>query len=205
MENDNSKKSLQFGNFSIAAPLATLLIFGYVVKQVGSVNKTAMVTVAFIFICMLIASFVAGIVSIVKQTNKKDVVRGVLGIVLSLTLLLFLGSIVITGASRGKSKSAKIAYFVKQSVNYFPKMLDADTRCDSLTAADDEKLIQHFTLVNYTIEEMDTAAFREVLDPQIKSGYKTQAAYEWPRKNGVPMEMIYRDKNGEFICRISTN
>lgn len=205
MDNKKGTLSSQLGNFSLAAPLATFLIFGYVIKQVGSANKNAMLGITIIFLIMLIASLIAGVISVIKQTNKKDIFRGVLGVILSLSLLLFLGSMISTGISKGKSKSEKIAYFVKQSVNYFPKMLDPDTRCDSLTQSEGEMLIQHFTLVNYTIEEMDTAKFREVLEPQIKTGYQTQDAYEWPRNNGVPMEMLYKDKNGKFICRISTN
>ncbi len=203
MSNGNSVNNA--ANLSLGAPLAIFLIFGYMGRQMADNPKALVITGIVVLVLLVLSAFsgVYSIISFIKSRTKGVLVKGIFGTILSVLILLLLSLSMLGGVSKANSNSLQL--FVDQSAQYFPKQMDADTRCDSLSVGGVKTLIQHFTLVNVSVKELDTSAFREIMTPQIVQGYESSEAYEWPRNNGIEMLMVYSDKVGQLICKIETN
>ncbi len=83
-----------------------------------------------------------------------------------------------------------------------PMMVDSDTRLDNTMTLPEKILNYNYTLVNYTIEELDSDALNKELTPSIVNNVKTNPDMENFRKNEVTLKYNYKDKDGIFITSI---
>jgi len=84
-----------------------------------------------------------------------------------------------------------------------PMMIDSETRLDSTMASPGKIFIYSYTVVNYTIAELDVEAFTNAMRPNLVNHTKTSKDMESFRKNKVTLKYNYRDKNGREIAQIT--
>lgn len=84
-----------------------------------------------------------------------------------------------------------------------PMMVDQDTRLDNATALPDNSFQYNYTLVNLTKADIGLEDFLAYMKPQITNHVKTNPDLKAYRDNKVTMIYNYKDKNGEFITKIS--
>lgn len=85
-----------------------------------------------------------------------------------------------------------------------PKKMDAETRLDSATIPTGENAIRyHYTLVNYTAEQLDTNQFKNKLMPRMVISIRTLKELKSVRENNITMQYSYYGKDKGYICMIN--
>jgi len=81
-------------------------------------------------------------------------------------------------------------------------MLDSDTRLDTTMAFPGKIFSYYYTIINYTVDEINIEAFENIMRPNLINNVKTNSDMDDFRKNGVTLNYIYRDKDGIEIIQI---
>lgn len=84
-----------------------------------------------------------------------------------------------------------------------PIMVDAETRLDNALALPNNHFQYNYTLVNLSIEELDTVQIHGSIDAQIINNVKTNPDLKIYRDNKVTMAYYYKDKNGKYVMRLN--
>lgn len=84
-----------------------------------------------------------------------------------------------------------------------PIMVDKETRFDNAIALPDKTFQYYYTLINYTIDELDIEGLNTFLKKSLINTLKSNPDMENFRKNNVNVNYLYKDKNGIFITKIS--
>jgi len=134
-------------------------------------------------------------------TNKIDMKRLVL-IVLAAVIGSIIGKYIIDGIS-GKQNifDKNLVQTANQLNKNLPVMLDSETRLDSTMALPGKKFSYYYTLVNYSVDELDIENFENIMKPTILNGLKTNSDLKGFRDNKVTMIYFYKDKNGNEIVK----
>lgn len=80
-----------------------------------------------------------------------------------------------------------------------PAPVDSDTRLDQVTAAPGQHLIYHYTLVNFTSDDIATDDFDKMIKPRLKTRLCESAEMRNFLKNGVTISYLYKGKDGKPI------
>ncbi len=92
---------------------------------------------------------------------------------------------------------------ISETVNMnCPMMVDSDTRLDNTATLPGKTLAYNYTLINYTIDDLDADALNTELKPGIVNNVKTNPDMKNFRNNEVTLKYIYKDKDGIFITSI---
>lgn len=86
-----------------------------------------------------------------------------------------------------------------------PMMVDSETRLDTTVPGPGKKFTYVYTLVNQDGSNLDATVLQNKLKPKILAGYKTSDAMKVFRDANVEMDYQYKDKNGNFLCKISVS
>ena len=134
-------------------------------------------------------------------TNKIDMKRLVL-IVLAAVIGSIIGKYIIDG-TRGKQNifDKNLVETANQLNKNLPIMLDSETRLDSTMALPGKKFSYYFTLVNYSVDEVDIENFENIMNQNILNNLKTNSDLKEFRDNKVTMIYFYKDKNGNEIVK----
>ncbi|MFY7788388.1 MAG: hypothetical protein ACOVQA_11000, partial [Thermoflexibacteraceae bacterium] len=84
-----------------------------------------------------------------------------------------------------------------------PIMVDQETRLDNTVALPNNSFQYNYTLVNMVKSDVNIEALREYLQPIITNNIKTSPDMKLYRENKVIMLYQYKDKNGEFIFKLT--
>ena len=84
-----------------------------------------------------------------------------------------------------------------------PIMVDQHTQLDNAVAMPNNVFQYNYTLVNVTKEEMNVDTFIKYVEPGIINGIKTNPDMKIYRDNKTTMAYYYKDKNGEFVHKLS--
>lgn len=84
-----------------------------------------------------------------------------------------------------------------------PLMVDSETQLDNTIALPDKVFQYHYTLVNREIDDIAIDEMEEILHRQLINSIKNNPDVKAFRENNVIMNYSYKDKNGEFITKIS--
>jgi len=79
-----------------------------------------------------------------------------------------------------------------------PEMIDPETRLDSVLLLP-ERLSYFYTLPNKDKLEIEPAAFRAYLIPEIIENIRTNPKMEMFRDSSIVLDFYYRDRDGELI------
>lgn len=84
-----------------------------------------------------------------------------------------------------------------------PIMVDQDTRLDNAVALPGNIFQYNYTLVNLYNSEVNIDTVKKYFEPGIINNVKTNPDLKVYRDNKVTMAYYYKDKNGEFVLKIS--
>ncbi len=80
-----------------------------------------------------------------------------------------------------------------------PIMVDENTRLDNTVAGSGKTFIYSYTLVNWSIQDINITELRDYLQPRIINIAKTSEEMKVFRENNVTLQYIYSDKAGIFV------
>lgn len=80
-----------------------------------------------------------------------------------------------------------------------PMMVDGETRLDSVQAIGNKTLQYHYTLVNYSVEELDREKLRTTMQVHILNEIKTKPEMKVFREKGVQLVYFYKDKVADSV------
>jgi hypothetical protein len=84
----------------------------------------------------------------------------------------------------------------------FPKMLDSETRAETIISEPPNALVYRYTMINRTREQFNVQKLTDTMRPRIINGYKTDEKMRTLREAGVTLKYRYYDKNGAPITEI---
>jgi hypothetical protein len=84
-----------------------------------------------------------------------------------------------------------------------PVMIDKETRLDNAVALPDNIFQYNYTLVNFDKSQVNIDTVKKYVEPGLINNIKTNPDLKLYRDNKVTMAYYYRDKNGEFVLKIS--
>ncbi len=83
-----------------------------------------------------------------------------------------------------------------------PMMIDSLTRLDSVKAIPNSTLQYNCTLTRSNKEQINVAAFKEIMESLWIKEMKTAPEFKVFYKNNVKLNYNYYDKKGELVCSI---
>lgn len=137
----------------------------------------------------------------VPKNNKKIVWGSIIGSAIGVAIMVI-------------SVNLATKYWFKPSINNSmvaiaselnkscPVFVDQETRLDNTTVLPNDIFQYNYTLVNYNTTDVDTLAFKDMLEPTLLNIVKTNPDMKFVRDNKVTLSYYYKDKNGKYICRI---
>lgn len=84
-----------------------------------------------------------------------------------------------------------------------PVMIDQETRLDNAIALPGNVFQYNYTLVNMEKSEVNLDTVKKYVEPGLIDNVKTNPDLKIFRDNKVTMAYDYKDRNGEFVLRIS--
>jgi hypothetical protein len=134
-----------------------------------------------------------------KKTNWKYVVI----VAIAATIGSIFGKYIIDGINGTHNIFDKNLMETANQINKnLPLMLDSDTRLDSTMALPGKKFTYFYTLVNYSVDEIDIENFENGMKSNLLNNIKTNSDLKEFRDNKVTMVYFYKDKNGNEIIKI---
>jgi hypothetical protein len=135
------------------------------------------------------------------EKNKIDMKRLVL-IVLAAVIGSIIGKYIIDGINGKQNIFDKNLVATANQLNMnLPIMLDSETRLDSTMALPGKKFAYYYTLVNFSVDELDVENFESIMKPTILNSIKTNSDLQEFRDNKVTMVYLYKDKSGNEIIK----
>lgn len=114
---------------------------------------------------------------------------------------------IFCGASCKQAKDAFIEGALKKEVEKFnqggSKMVDKDTRLDSLSVMPGKCLVYHYTTVTYTRDDLDSNALKKIMRPSIRKTIMEEKDMATLRNNEVTFRYTYYDKEGNYWFAIT--
>ncbi len=133
-----------------------------------------------------------------KEKNKK-ILGTVVGTIVGITVYLFVKQFVFTPHTFDKVLM-KSASEINKSC---PIMVDQETRLDNVIALTNNTFQYNYTIVSRQKDSIDLNVFEEYMKPLILNNVTTNPDMKVFRDNKVTMAYYYKDKNGEFVTKIS--
>lgn len=108
--------------------------------------------------------------------------------------------------STGNTSSSNSLYLeLKEAAEYatsildLPAMIDEETRFDRIYVSSDNKMNYDYSLVNFTVDELEWSVFEDNLLPILKNSFCNDIPFEYYRDENVPMKWNYYDMNKRII------
>ncbi|MFA5932009.1 MAG: zinc ribbon domain-containing protein [Candidatus Paceibacterota bacterium] len=149
--------------------------------------------------------------------EKKGVSKTLIYVIIGFVVLVIISSIILYYPSftkeinkeTGNAGNTELTYEVMQEVangmnKEYPQMIDSDTRLDSVTGAENT-LSYHYTLVNYSLADIDVSKLNDILRGDIVNLVCTTPEMKIYVKNKAVLNYTYYDKSGLFLINIPVN
>ena len=134
-----------------------------------------------------------------ETSNKKKVIQSTIGTIFGAVIILIIQQTFFKAPSFDKVMMEAASELNKSC----PMMVDSDTQLDNAIALPGNIFQYNYTLVNYTLAEIDVDNLEENLEPVLINNVKTNPDMSGFRKNSVTVAYNYKDKEGNFITKIS--
>lgn len=136
--------------------------------------------------------------SIWSLKNKRKIVGFVIGTLIGFAFDFSAGVI----ASYHQAEVSAIDKTVESSNQGLPKMIDEDTRLDTVSIDQASKYYSlNFTLVNYTVSDIDIGVLNDNFEQSIKPNTCGIKELKLFFSEGYTINYIYKDKNGKYISK----
>ena len=117
---------------------------------------------------------------------------------LSIVVLFITGCQSTPQISHWESELKAASNEINQSL---PMMVDSETRLDS-TLAFRNSFLYKYTMINYSVDDLDPVEFKAAMEPQITSSVCTTEDMKAFVQNHSEVKYLYHDKDGKFISKI---
>jgi uncharacterized lipoprotein YajG len=101
-----------------------------------------------------------------------------------------------------QNEETSIPDVLKASVNAInkttPQMVDSETRLDSSYALEN-KLVYKYTMINHSVDDLDTEKFQEIIIKQVTGFVCTSPDMKYFVDNAVDVAYSYFDKDSKYI------
>ncbi len=101
-----------------------------------------------------------------------------------------------------QNEETSIADVLKASVTAInkttPQMVDSETRLDSSYALEN-KLVYKYTMINHSVDDLDTEKFQEIIIKQVTGFVCTSPDMKYFVDNAVDVAYSYFDKDSKYI------
>ena len=134
-----------------------------------------------------------------KEKNNKKTIGAVVGTIVGITGYFIVKQLIFAPPTFDKAMM-QAASKINESC---PIMVDQETRLDNAAALPDNVFQYNYTLINAIIDSVDLKAFEDYMQPIILNNVRTNPDMKAYRDNEVTMAYYYKDRNGEFITKIS--
>ena len=98
--------------------------------------------------------------------------------------------------------NAELKKNAEMASSTLPMILDAETRLDAVFVTDDNKMNYRYTLINYSVGEIEWNGFSKMLQPTLKTRYCDTPEGKYFRDKNVPVKSLYYDTFDLFIGEI---
>lgn len=98
--------------------------------------------------------------------------------------------------SNNKDELKQIVYDLNKKC---PKMIDSETKFEGIEFTEPNKIIYKFTLINLSVQNVDTTQFKLALWPGILSTVKVSSEMKKLRDNQTNIDYLYLDKYKRHI------
>jgi hypothetical protein len=131
--------------------------------------------------------------------TKKNTIGAILGLVAFAITYFAVQQIFFKPASFDKAMMDAASELNKSC----PIMVDQETRLDNAVALPDNIFQYNYTLVNLDKSEVNQDTLKKYIEPGLINNMKTNPDLKVYRENKVTMAYYYKDKNGEFVLKLS--
>lgn len=135
-----------------------------------------------------------------KQHSVGKVLMAIVGGILAFGITFFVAQQIYLKATSFDKELMQVAIVYNSSC---PLMVDEETRLDNVVALPENIFQYNYTLVNMTKEEVKVDTLKKYLEPVIVNNVKTNPDLVIFREKKTTLNYYYKDKNGEFIHKIS--
>lgn len=124
-------------------------------------------------------------------------------IVVFIVLLAQLFGKVIKKLSEGSDVYNFLSSCADTANKDLPKMVNSGTRFDKTMALPNKVFQYHFTLINYSKDEINPEELKSNIQSSILNNLKTNSVYNDFRNYKVTIEYLYHDKNNNEILKLT--
>jgi hypothetical protein len=117
---------------------------------------------------------------------------------LSISVLFIAGC---QSTPEGNAWEAELKSAANELNQSLPMMVDSETRLDS-TLAFKNSFLYKYTMINYTVEDINIEQFSSAMRPQIVNSVCTTEDMKVFVQNHTEVKYLYHDKDGKFISQI---
>jgi len=86
-----------------------------------------------------------------------------------------------------------------------PQQVDSETRLDATTSGPGKRITYFYTLVNFSVSDLDQTKFIEGMRQQLVDNYRSNPDMAGFRSMQVELSFVYRDKRGETVATITVS
>ncbi len=113
-----------------------------------------------------------------------------------------LALIIITLQSCGANFDMKLKFAAAGINKTCPKMIDNQTRLDSVTVRPHKEMVYHYTLIKIIKNRFDVDAFEGYMKPIMQNQIRTNEGLKTYRDNKAVMTYDYKDKDGKPLVEM---
>lgn len=135
----------------------------------------------------------------ISNEKKKQIVKTIIGLVVGLTISIIVQQYFIKPPTFDKYLMNAASELNKTC----PIMVDAETQLDNTIALPANTFQYNYTLINIDKDSIDIVSFEEYLKPVILNSIKTNPDLKTFRDNNVTMSYNYKDKNSNYIVKLT--
>ncbi|MGB0869450.1 MAG: hypothetical protein ACPGSD_07620 [Flavobacteriales bacterium] len=134
-----------------------------------------------------------------EQKSKNNQLKTAIGVIVGILTYFLVNHFLFAPPSFDKVLMTTASELNKS----LPLMVDRDTQLDNTIALPNNVFQYHYTLINSVIDKIEIKKMEEFLEEQLLNNIKSNPDLKTFRDNNVTMNYSYKDKNGEFITKIS--
>lgn len=116
-----------------------------------------------------------------------------------LLLISFAFSLLFSQCTTPEAIDNKALKVVSQFNSKCPMMIDAETRMDGIEIKGENTIVYKYTLINLSVEKVDTAKFNLALRPGIITTIKTNSELDELKRINSSFEYYYKDRDNKYI------
>ena len=145
-------------------------------------------------------------IKVEKKPEKKESIFKTIVIIIAVVLALRGGRYLMNQFYNSTYAVDKdLAKFSSEISKNLPIMLDRDTRLDSTMAVPGKTILNSYTLVNYSKDQINLEEFKRNVYPHLVNGLKSSSDFKPFRTAKVSVIYIYKDKNGNEVMKFTVD